>query len=120
MLKDANFLLELGTEEIPAGYIPPSIESVKKIFVDSLGGNRIDFGQIEVYATPRRTAVLVSKLAESQREEEVELKGPSVKAAYDASGKPTKALEGFMKGNGVAPADVFTRESDKGSYVFAK
>jgi glycyl-tRNA synthetase beta chain len=120
MLKDANFLLELGTEEIPAGYIPPSIEAVRKAFADSLGGSRIDFDRIEVYATPRRTAVLVSKLAESQREEEIELKGPSVKAAYDTAGKPTKALEGFLKGNGVAPGDVFTRESEKGSYVFAK
>jgi glycyl-tRNA synthetase beta chain len=120
MLKDANFLLELGTEEIPAGYIPPSIEAIKKVFVDSLGGYRIGFDRIEVYATPRRTAVLISKLAVSQREEEVELKGPSVKAAYDAAGKSTKALEGFLKGNGVAPGDVFTRESDKGAYVFAK
>ncbi len=120
MLKDANFLLELGTEEIPAGYIPPAIEAVKKVFVENLGGNRIDFDSIEVFATPRRTAVLISKLAASQREEEVELKGPSVKAAYDASGKPTKALEGFIKGNGITAGDVFTRDSDKGSYVFAK
>ncbi|HOT46377.1 MAG TPA: glycine--tRNA ligase subunit beta [Spirochaetota bacterium] len=120
MLKDANFLLELGTEEIPAGYIPPAIEAVKKVFVENLGGNRINFDSIEVYATPRRIAVLISKLAASQREEEVELKGPSVKAAYDPEGKPTKALEGFIKGNGISAADVFTRESDKGSYVFAK
>jgi len=120
MLKDANFLLELGTEEIPAGYIPPAIEAVKKVFVENLGGNRINFDSIEVCATPRRTAVLISKLAAAQREEEVELKGPSVKAAYDPAGKPTKALEGFIKGNGISAADVFTRDSDKGSYVFAK
>jgi len=120
MLKDANFLLELGTEEIPAGYIPPAIEAVKKVFVENLGGNRINFDSIEVYATPRRTAVLISNLAASQREEEVELKGPSVKAAYDTAGKPTRALEGFIKGNGISADDVFTRESDKGSYVFAK
>ncbi len=120
MLKDANFLLELGTEEIPAGYIPPAIEAVKKVFTENLGGNRIDFESIEVYATPRRTAVLISKLAASQREEEVELKGPSVKAAYDASGNPTKALEGFIKGNSISAGDVYTRDSDKGSYVFAK
>ncbi len=120
MLKDANFLLEIGTEEIPAGYIPHAIEAVKKVFLENLGDSRIDFESIEVYATPRRTAVLISKLAASQREEEAELKGPSVKAAYDASGKPTKALEGFIKGNGIALADVFTRDSEKGSYVFAK
>ncbi|OHD66014.1 MAG: glycine--tRNA ligase subunit beta [Spirochaetes bacterium RBG_13_51_14] len=120
MMKEANFLLELGTEEIPAGYIQPAIEAIRTVFVESLEGGRIEFGMIEVHATPRRIAVLISKLAESQREEEAEIKGPSVKAAYDAAGKPTKALEGFMKGNGIAPGDVFTRESDKGAYVFGK
>jgi glycyl-tRNA synthetase beta chain len=120
MLTDANFLLELGTEEIPAGYIPPAIEAIKKVFVDNLTASRIGFERIEVYATPRRTAVLISGLAAAQREEEVELKGPSVKAAYDAAGKPTKALEGFIKGNGIAPGDVFTKESEKGAYLFAK
>ncbi|MBN2158187.1 MAG: glycine--tRNA ligase subunit beta [Spirochaetes bacterium] len=120
MLKNANFLLELGTEEVPAGYLPPAIDAARRIFEDSLKGNRIDFKEVAVYATPRRMAVLISGLAESQREEEVELKGPSVKAAYDAAGKPTRALEGFMKGNGLSPGDLFNRESDKGAYVFAK
>ncbi|MBN2078099.1 MAG: glycine--tRNA ligase subunit beta [Spirochaetes bacterium] len=120
MLKDANFLLEIGTEEIPAGYIPPALESIRGAFAGSLEEARIDYGGIEVYATPRRFAVLVSGLAGSQREEETELKGPSVKAAYGPDGAPTKALEGFMRGNGLATEDLFTRESDKGGYVFAR
>lgn len=120
MLKDANFLLELGTEEIPAGYIPPAIEAIKKVFIESLSEDRIDFREIDIYATPRRIAVMIAGLAESQREEEVELKGPSVKSAYDAGGKATKALEGFLKGNGIGIGDIFTRESEKGAYVFAK
>jgi len=120
MLTNANFLLELGTEEVPAGYIPPAIEAMKKVFVDSLTASRIGFTGVEVYATPRRTAVLIDGLAGSQREDEVELKGPSVKAAYDAAGKPTKALEGFIKGNGISAPDVFQRESEKGAYLFAK
>ena len=120
MLKDANFLLELGTEEIPAGYLPPAIEAVRKTFTESLDAGRIAHGGIEVFATPRRIAVMAAGLAESQREEEVELKGPSVKAAYDADGKPTKALEGFLKGNGITAADVFTKDAEKGSYVFAR
>ena len=120
MLKDANFLLELGTEEIPAGYLPPAIEALRKAFTESLDTGRIGYGQIEVFATPRRIAVMAAGIAGSQREEEVELKGPSVKAAYDAAGKPTKALDGFLKGNGIALDDVFTRDSEKGSYVFAR
>ena len=120
MLKDANFLLELGTEEIPAGYLPPAIEAVRKTFTESLDAGRIGHGGIEVFATPRRIAVMAAGLAAAQREEEVELKGPSVKAAYDAAGQPTKALDGFLKGNGVALESVFTRDSEKGSYVFAK
>ncbi len=120
MLKNANFLLEIGTEEIPAGYVPPALESIRDAFSGSLAGARIDYGAIEVNATPRRFSVLVSGLAESQREEETELKGPSVKAAYGPDGAPTKALEGFMRGNGLVPGDLFTRESDKGGYVFAR
>jgi glycyl-tRNA synthetase beta chain len=120
MMKDANFLLELGTEEIPAGYLPPAIEAVRKTFTESLDTGRIGHGGIEVFATPRRITVMAAGLAESQREEEVELKGPSVKAAYGPDGKPTKALDGFLKGNGITAGDVFTKDSEKGSYVFAR
>jgi glycyl-tRNA synthetase beta chain len=120
MLRDANFLCELGTEEIPAGYLPPAVEAFKGLFVSSLKENRIDFGGIEVHATPRRIAVLISGLSPAQREETAEVKGPSVKVAYDASGKPTKALQGFLKGNGITADDIFTREFDKGAYLCAR
>jgi len=120
MIADANFLCEIGTEEIPAGYLPPAIESIKKLFSEDLADQRISFSHIEVLATPRRIAILISGLAESQKEEEVELKGPSAKAAYDGAGKQTRALEGFMKGNSIVAGDIYTRNTDKGDYVFAK
>jgi glycyl-tRNA synthetase beta chain len=120
MIADANFLCEIGTEEIPAGYLLPAVEAIKKYFGQELDELRISHGDIEVMATPRRLAILISGLAGSQREEEVELKGPSAKAAYDGSGKPTKALDGFMKGNGLVSGDISTRTTDKGEYVFAK
>ena len=119
MLKNANFLCEIGSEEIPAGYIPPAIESLKNIFVERLTESRIEFSEIEVFATPRRLAVLVSGLAESQRSETVELKGPSAQAAYDSAGSPTKAMEGFLRGNGIDLSDTSVRETDKGKYIFA-
>ncbi|HOP30254.1 MAG TPA: glycine--tRNA ligase subunit beta [Spirochaetota bacterium] len=119
MLKNANFLCEIGTEEIPAGYIPVASASLKNIVNDKLIEGRIDFSGIEVYATPRRFAIMISDLAENQRSETVELKGPSAQAAYDPQGNPTKALQGFLKGNGLEPGDVAVKETDKGSYVFA-
>ncbi len=119
MLKDSNFLCEIGTEEIPAGYFPAAIESIKKILRQKLEESRIDFADIEVYATPRRIAFMASGMAESQRSEQVEVRGPSVKAAYDAGGQPTKALDGFLKGNSITMADVFTKDSEKGAYIYA-
>ncbi len=119
MIPDANMLCEIGTEEIPAGYIPPAIESIRKIFRESLKQNRLEFNEVEVYATPRRLVAAVSNLSGAQNEEVVEVKGPSRKAAFDSDGNPTKALEGFLKGNGVSRDDIEIRETDKGEYVFA-
>jgi len=119
MLKNINFLCEIGTEEIPAGYLPPAVEAIQKFLKEQLLDNRIDFDELEVLATPRRLAIMAANLATSQRAEEAELKGPAAKAAYDGAGKPTKALEGFMKANGVSPENLFTRDTGKGEYVFA-
>ncbi len=119
MLNNANFLCEIGSEEIPAGYIQPAINSLKNIFRDKLTELRIDFDEIETYATPRRMAVLISGLADIQRSEVVELKGPSAQAAYDSTGAPTKAMEGFLRGNSIELKDTAVRETDKGNYVFA-
>jgi len=116
----ANFLCEIGTEEVPAGYLPPAIESVERVFRQKLEEHRIKFGDASVYATPRRIVILASGVAEGQEAGEEELKGPAVRAAYDASGNPTKALEGFARGNGIDLASVYRRETDKGEYVFAK
>ncbi|PKL41365.1 MAG: glycine--tRNA ligase subunit beta [Spirochaetae bacterium HGW-Spirochaetae-1] len=119
MLKNINFLCEIGTEEIPAGYLPSAVEAIQKSLKDQLLDNRIDFDELEVLATPRRLAIMAANLAKSQRAEEAELKGPAAKAAYDGEGKPTKALEGFMKANGVSPENLFNRDTGKGEYVFA-
>ncbi len=116
----ANFLCEIGTEEIPAGYIPPAIEATDAIFRRKLEENRIKFGNVSVYGTPRRIVVFASGVADGQEAGEEELKGPAVKAAYDASGNPTRALEGFARGNGIGLATVYRRETDRGEYVFAK
>jgi glycyl-tRNA synthetase beta chain len=118
MIDGANFLCEIGCEEIPAGYIPPAINSIKKIFVEKMKESRIAFSEIDVYATPRRFVIVVSGMDESQREEEFEIKGPSVKAAYDSTGNPSRALLGFVNGNDLSFDDIIQRGTDKGDYIF--
>lgn len=120
MIENANFLCEIGTEEIPAGYCAPAMEALQKAFGEKLHEKRIAYTDIDVCATPRRIALFVSGMADAQSEEEVEIKGPSTKAAYDAQGNPTKALDGFLKGNAVKREDVFTVRTDKGEYVYAR
>jgi glycyl-tRNA synthetase beta chain len=120
MAKGYNFLCEIGTEEIPAGYLQPAIDYIRAETGKKLAEERIGYGTIEVFGTPRRIAVLIGDLAGAQKEEEVEIKGPSAKAAYDASGNPTKALDGFLKGNGVSLDDVYKVSTEKGEYLFAK
>ena len=119
MDKSANFLCEIGTEEIPAGYIPAALKSIEEYLKKNFTEQRIDFNDINIYATPRRIAIMISSLGETQRKEEVEVKGPSIKAAYDADGKPTKALEGFLRGNDVKLEDVVNKKTDKGEYIYA-
>lgn len=120
MLESANFLCEIGTEEIPAGYLPPVIKSIKEMFKNKIEENRITYSEVDTYATPRRIVIAVSDMAESQAEDEIEIKGPALKSAYDAAKNPTKALSGFMKGNGVSVDDIFTKVTDKGEYIYAR
>ena len=119
MAESINFLCEIGTEEIPAGYIPPAVNAIREYMTKSLEQERLSHGTVHVYATPRRLAILVSDMADMQSADEEELKGPSIKAAYDDNGNPAKPLQGFMKGNNVALEDIYTRSTDKGEYIFA-
>ncbi len=120
MLQNVNFLCEIGTEEIPAGYLPVAIKSIAKLVEDTFVAERLDFSGVEVWATPRRIAIMAAGLADRQREEEAEIKGPSAKAAFDASGNPTRALEGYLAGNGVTRDDIYVKDTGKGEYVFAR
>lgn len=115
-----NFLFELGTEEIPAGYVPSSIKTFSELFRSSLDEKRISYSDINVLATPRRIAVQISDLSDKQKASTVEVKGPSAEKAYDAEGKPSKALMGFMRGNGFDESNLETVSTDKGDYVYGK
>jgi glycyl-tRNA synthetase beta chain len=113
----ADFLLEIGVEELPASYIAPALAQLESELKESLGELRLTFSDCATFSTPRRLAILVTDLLARQADYEEEATGPPVSAAYDQEGAPTKALLGFCKGKGVAVEDVRRVETAKGAYI---
>lgn len=112
----SKYLLEIGTEELPYKFIPQAISQLRAGFENFLNSNKVDFDKIDVYATPRRLAVLVSGLVEKSADEEKIVKGPIAKVAYDENGNLTKAGEGFARKNGIESKDLYIEDN----YVHAK
>ncbi|NLP36712.1 MAG: glycine--tRNA ligase subunit beta [Firmicutes bacterium] len=119
-MRNATFLLEIGAEEIPARFIAPALKQLRETAAKELEAERLEHGEIEVFGTPRRLALMVKELALKQQDLREKKKGPAVKAAYDAEGKPTKAALGFARGQGVNVSELFTEEVNGVSYVFAE
>ncbi len=115
-----DLIFEIGTEEIPAHYMPNTLEQMKNIAAALLKDNRVDFEEIRTYGTPRRLVLYVKGIAEQQADLEELVKGPSKKAAYDENNNPTKALLGFLKGQKAEHSDVFTKELSGVEYVYYK
>ena len=115
-----DFLLELGTEEIPAKFSPGAMTQLEEQARKRLGELRLPFKDLEIFATPRRLALIVTGLEEKQEDLSLEVKGPAVKAAYDANGAPTKAVLGFARGQGVTVEDLFVQELKGVQYVYAR
>lgn len=116
----SHFVLELGTEELPACFLASLERELKKGFAAALAEADLTFDRLDTASTPRRAIIHVRGLAERQPLREEVVLGPSLKAAYGADGAPTKAALGFARGQGVDVADLFTRETDKGVYVAAR
>lgn len=112
----SKYLLEIGTEELPYKFIPQAIEQLRSGFENFLNNNKIGFEKVDVYATPRRLAVIVSGLVEKSEDEVKVVKGPIAKIAYDENGNLSKAGEGFAKKNGVSAEDLYVEDN----YVHAK
>lgn len=117
MAKDLIF--EIGSEELPAGFIPTALSGLERYFEKTFKDKRLGFKELRTLGTPRRLAVIVSGLEERQGDIKVEQKGPSTKAAYDADGNPTKALEGFARSQGLSVSELKTVSTDKGDYLYA-
>ncbi len=114
-----DFLLEIGTEEIPAKFMNPALNQLKALSKKIFDDKRISYGSIESYGTPRRLVLYVKDLAEEQKELVEEVKGPSKKVAFNDAGEPTKAVLGFARGQGVDVKDLTVKEVGNVEYVFA-
>ena len=113
-----ELFLEIGCEEIPAGFIPRATAAMEAIITKELALARLLFTEIKTYATPRRLVLAVKGIPSVQPDAEITATGPSLKAAYSADGTPTKAAEGFARGQGVDVSDLQTITTDKGEYLF--
>lgn len=112
-----ELFLEIGTEEIPAAFLPKAMADLEALIRKELEAARITHGEVRTLATPRRLALLVCHVEERQPDAEVTALGPAKKVAFDAEGKPTKAAEGFAKGQGVDLAQLTVATTEKGEYV---
>ncbi|MBP7072174.1 MAG: glycine--tRNA ligase subunit beta [Clostridia bacterium] len=115
-----DLLYEIGTEEIPANYMPSTLKQVRSISEAMLKNYRIAFEEVKAYGTPRRIVLLVKGIAEQQENLEELVKGPSKRAAYDENGNPSKALLGFLKGQKAELNDIFIQELSGVEYVYYK
>jgi glycyl-tRNA synthetase beta chain len=115
-----DLFIEIGTEEIPAGYIEPALADMGQKLTEFFEKGRVDAGTPEVMGTPRRLVVHVPDVDKRQKDVVETYQGPNVKVAYDSEGNPTKAAIGFAKGKGVDIADLTTMEFPKGEVICAQ
>jgi glycyl-tRNA synthetase len=115
----APFLLEIGVEELPAADLDSAIAQLRELVPAMLADARLDHRSVSVTGTPRRLVVYVEGLAPRQQAQEIIRRGPPVRAAFDAEGNPTRAAEGFARGQGIAVEDLRRREIEGGEYVVA-
>ena len=113
----SELLLEIGTEEIPARFLPPVMQEMAESLRKRLQQARISVGEIIPSATPRRLALVARDLADGQAVAVQEIIGPPKAKAFDAAGKPTPAALGFAKGQGVAVSDLIEVDTPRGGYL---
>jgi len=116
----ASLLLEIGLEEVPSRFMPGTLQQLKTTAEAMLKEMRIASGSVATYGTPRRLALMVKDLADRQDDLLKEVKGPAKKVAFDSEGKPTKAVLGFARGQGVSVEDLVVKTVGNGEYMFAR
>jgi glycyl-tRNA synthetase beta chain len=112
-----ELFLEIGTEEIPAGFLPKAMADMETLIRKELDSARIAYMEVKTLSTPRRLALAVKGVVERQADAELTTLGPARNVAFSADGSPTKAAEGFARGQGVAVTELKVVSIDKGDYV---
>ena len=116
-MNQQDFLVELGTEELPPKYLKDLSNTFSQQIIDKFNKFQLSFESFQSFATPRRLALLVKGLDTAQCDQNLERKGPSIKIAFDADKKATKAAKNFAYSNGVTIDQLKTRETDQGSWL---
>ena len=115
-----KLLLEIGAEEIPAGYIAPALQAMQVQLTEKLAAARIAHGAIRTFGTPRRLAIEIDGMAPKQRSESIEVMGPPARVGFDEDGKPTVAAQKFAEKAGVPISRLRRKVTDKGEYLVAR
>lgn len=114
-----TLLLEIGAEEIPAGYIEPALSALSEILLQRLKEERIEYGEAKTFGTPRRLSVMVAGVSTRQAPLTTEVTGPPEKAGFDGSGQPTVAGIKFAEKMGIPVKSIRIKQTEKGSYLCA-
>ncbi len=115
-----ELLLEIGTEEIPAAFMPKALKDMERIITREFSEKRIGHGLIKTMGTPRRLILSVEDVNERQEDQLLEKMGPSTKVAFDEEGKPTKAAIGFARGQGIDVSELEIIETPKGEQICSR
>ncbi|OAT28912.1 glycyl-tRNA synthetase subunit beta [Buttiauxella brennerae ATCC 51605] len=116
-MSEKTFLVEIGTEELPPKALRSLAESFAANVTAELDAANLAHGEVKWFAAPRRLALKISNLAQSQPDREVEKRGPAISAAFDAEGKPSKAAEGWARGCGITVEQAERLATDKGEWL---
>ncbi len=115
-----ELLLEIGTEEIPAAFLPKALKDMERIITGEFSENRISHGLIRTMGAPRRLLLSIEAVSERQEDQLLEKMGPSLSVAFDGNGAPTKAAIGFARGQGLEVSELEIVETPKGKQLCAR
>lgn len=115
-----RYLLEIGVEEIPSSYVYNTKVQLKEKFEKLLNDNKLTYDSVNVESTPRRFAIFIENINSSTNDEIISVKGPSKAIAFDEDGNPSRALQGFLKGQNKTVEDVIIKDFNGSDYVFVE
>jgi glycyl-tRNA synthetase beta chain len=115
-----ELLLEIGTEEIPSGFIPKALEEMKGLLEKEFQTHRIAYQEIKAMGTPRRLVLMATGVSPHQEGRVLETIGPAKRIAFDEQGCPTKAALGFARGQGIPVQELQVVKTEKGEYICAR